>query len=88
MGLRIDVTNTAEFGNAVKLARKERSGLVQREAAFLVGVSPPFLNKLERGGPGVHLGKVLQVCQNLGIKIILELPDTNSTPIQRGMQNE
>lgn len=77
MGNKIEVINTADFGDAVKLARKS-CGLVQRETAFLVGVSPPFLNKLERGGFGIHLGKALQVCQSLGIKITFELPDTQN----------
>jgi transcriptional regulator with XRE-family HTH domain len=74
MSNKIEITDTTEFGNAVKLARKS-CGFIQRETAFLAGVSPPFLNKLERGGVGVHLGKVIQVCNKLGIKIILELPE-------------
>ena len=70
------ITNTAELGNTIKRARKA-SGLTQKEAAFLAGVSPPFLNKLEQGASAVHLGKVLQVCANLGIKINFELPEGN-----------
>lgn len=72
--MKIEITSVAEFGNVVKKARKS-CAIIQRETAFLAGVSPPFLNKLERGGVSVHLGKVIQVCQSLGIKIILELPE-------------
>uniref|UniRef100_UPI0039F6A356 helix-turn-helix domain-containing protein n=1 Tax=Sulfuriferula sp. GW6 TaxID=3345112 RepID=UPI0039F6A356 len=72
--MQIEIASTAEFGSVVKKVRKS-CGIIQRETAFLAGVSPPFLNKLERGGIAVHLGKVIQVCQSLGIKIILELPE-------------
>lgn len=69
-----EITSAAILSEVVRTVRKKQAGLRQREAAFLCGVSPPFLNKLENHSEGCRFGMVLSVCQQLGIKVLVELP--------------
>ena len=66
------VRTPEEFGAAVLQARKA-GALRQVEAAHLIGVSPPVLNKLENGKE-VWLSKAIDVCNALGIEIVLNIP--------------
>ena len=68
----IQITDPVEFGEAVKLARKKIAGLGQVESARLLGVSPPVMNKLEQGKE-VWLSKAIDICNGLGIEIILRV---------------
>lgn len=67
------VQTVAEFGQVVREARK-CGRLRQVEAAHLIGVSPPVLNKLEQGKE-VWLSKALEICNSLGIEVLLRIPD-------------
>lgn len=69
----VDISSIAELGKILRLVRKE-SGLTQRDAAALCNVSLPFLNGLEQGKPTAQVGKVLSVCNRLGIEVRLRLP--------------
>jgi len=60
--------STKELGNLIKQARKN-SQLTQHEAAALCGVSVPFFNGIENGKETAEIGKVLHVCQELGIQL-------------------
>lgn len=73
----ITVASIEDFGRAVREARKTRAALGQVEAARLIGVSHPVLNKLEQGKE-VWLSKALAVCQGLGIEVVLRLPEESS----------
>lgn len=70
----VTVGTPEDFGRAIREVRKELAQLRQVEAAHLVGVSPPVLNKLERGRE-VWLSKALMVCNALGVEIVLRIPD-------------
>jgi transcriptional regulator with XRE-family HTH domain len=75
----ITVHTLEEFGLAIRKVRKSLAGLRQIEAAHLIGISPPVLNKLEQGKE-VWLSKALEVCQALGIEIVLHLPESHEGP--------
>ncbi len=76
--MEIPVTDMASFGLAVREVRKNRAALGQVEAARLIGVSPPVLNKLEQGKE-IWLSKALEICAGLGIEVILRLPENGAS---------
>jgi transcriptional regulator with XRE-family HTH domain len=57
------------MGEVVRKARKS-AALRQVDAARMVGVSLPVLNKLEQGRE-VWLSKAFEICNALGIEVIL-----------------
>lgn len=59
------------FGQTVQDARKKLK-LRQRDVAFACGTGIRFIVDLEKGKETCQLGKVLRVCQMLGIRIILQ----------------
>ena len=65
------IKDSGHLGRAIRAQRKS-IGLTQLDAAGLCGVGERFLSELERGKPTVELGKVLQVLNRLGLRIILE----------------
>lgn len=67
------IETLSDFGEVVLRARKF-SVLRQVDAAHLIGVSPPVLNKLEQGKE-VWLSKALDICKGLGIDVVLRFPD-------------
>lgn len=65
------IKDTEALGSAIRHQRKSM-GLTQLNAAGLCGVGERFLSELERGKPTVELGKVLQVLNRLGLRIVLD----------------
>ena len=61
------VKNTHDIGRYINIARKNAK-LTQHDAAALCGVSVPFFNAIENGKNTAQIGKVLHVCQQLGIQ--------------------
>ena len=70
----IKASTIETFGQFVRDVRKRHTDLGQVDAARLIGVSPPVMNKLEQGKE-VWLSKALDICNGLGIEIILRFPD-------------
>jgi HTH-type transcriptional regulator/antitoxin HipB len=65
------IKDTKNLGEAIRHQRKS-IGLSQVNAAGLCGVGERFLSELERGKPTVELGKVLQVLNRLGLRVVLD----------------
>lgn len=63
-----------DIGAVVRATRKTQR-LRQDDAAGSIGVSENFLGKVERGSGSVHWGKLFQVLEGLGIRVILDIPD-------------
>lgn len=74
----IPVADMTSFGQVIREVRKNRAALGQVEAAHLIGVSPPVLNKLEQGKE-VWLSKALEICAGLGIEVVLRLPENGAS---------
>jgi len=55
---------------AIRNARKAH-GLTQAELAGLAGTGVRFVSELERGKPGVELGKLLDVLAVLGLRMLI-----------------
>lgn len=72
--MRIPVHSVRDVGVAVRVVRKS-SGVRQDDAAGSAGVSHVFLRDLEHGKHTIQFGRVLQVLNELGIRMELEIPD-------------
>lgn len=64
----MDIRNPIDISVAVKKRRKSLS-LTQAECATFCGVGLRFFSELENGKQSLHLGKVMQVLQMLGLKM-------------------
>lgn len=70
----VPILSPAEIGRAVREQRK-RQGLRQEDLAAIIGASHVFLRDVEHGKPTVQLGRVLRLLDELGIGLVLDLPD-------------
>lgn len=68
------ITNVADLGQVVRAVRKA-SGLRQDDLAGSAGVSHVYMRDLERGKATAQIGLALQVLAELGIDLVLDIPD-------------
>lgn len=61
-------SSMAELGRMIRKARKAQQ-LTLADTAGLCGVSMRFLSELENGRDSCSIGRVIQVCQTLGIDL-------------------
>lgn len=71
--MQVLLKNAADLGALVRQARKAQA-LRQDDAAGSLGVSENFLGKVERGAETVQWGKLFQVLEGLGVRLIVDLP--------------
>lgn len=69
----VRVTNPEAIGMVVRSTRKAQS-VRQADLAQVVGASHVLLRDIEYGKPTVNIGKVLEVLEELGIHIYLDVP--------------
>lgn len=72
--MRIPISNAASLGKVVRASRKAQK-IRQDDAAGSIGVSENFLGKVERGSESVQWGKLFQVLEGLGIRVMVDVPD-------------
>ena len=70
--MRIAVDSVQNVGVVIRAMRKV-SGIRQDDVS---GVSHVFLRDLEKGKETVQFGRVLKVLDELGIRMVLELPES------------
>mgnify|MGYP003558354898 FL=1 len=63
----MEIFKTEDISSIIKNRRKSLN-LTQAECATFCGVGVRFFSELENGKQSLHLGKVLQVLQTLGLK--------------------
>lgn len=63
------------LGEQIK-QRRLASNMTQEVAASLCGISKKTLIKIEKGGD-VYVSTLLQVCQAFGIRLNLQIPQSN-----------
>lgn len=73
--MKIAINNPAAIGKVVRATRKAQK-IRQDDAAGSIGVSENFLGKIERGGDSVQWGKLFQVLEGLGVKVMVDVPDS------------
>ena len=64
------VTDTKEFGTAIKTKRKER-GYTQSFLSEFSGMSISFISDLEHGKETIELGKAIKLANLLGMDLDL-----------------
>lgn len=85
--MQIPIDNPAAIGRIVRASRKAQN-IRQDDAAGSIGVSENFLGKVERGSDAVQWGKLFQVLEGLGVRVLVDLPDSvaaylDATPNRR-----
>jgi len=73
--MKIPIDNAAAIGKVVRASRKAQR-IRQDDAAGSIGVSENFLGKIERGSDSVQWGKLFQVLEGLGIRVMVDMPDS------------
>lgn len=73
--MKIPIDNAAAIGKVVRASRKAQK-IRQDDAAGSIGVSENFLGKIERGSESVQWGKLFQVLEGLGIRVIVDVPES------------
>ena len=73
--MKIPIENAAALGKVVRASRKAQK-IRQDDAAGSIGVSENFLGKIERGSNSVQWGKLFQVLEGLGVRVIVDVPDS------------
>ncbi|GJL84173.1 MAG: hypothetical protein DHS20C01_38070 [marine bacterium B5-7] len=76
--MKIPIDNAAAIGNVVRASRKAQK-IRQDDAAGSIGVSENFLGKIERGSESVQWGKLFQVLEGLGIRVMVDVPESVAT---------
>jgi transcriptional regulator with XRE-family HTH domain len=73
--MNIPIDNASAIGKVVRASRKAQK-IRQDDAAGSIGVSENFLGKIERGGETVQWGKLFQVLEGLGIRVMVDVPES------------
>ena len=76
--MKITIDNAAGIGKVVRASRKAQK-IRQDDAAGSIGVSENFLGKVERGGESVQWGKLFQVLEGLGVRVMVDVPESVAT---------
>ena len=64
----MQIKNVSELGKLIKDTRKSQ-GLTQADLAISANVGVRFIVDVENGKETAQIGKILQVCQMLGLEI-------------------
>lgn len=73
--MKIAIDSAAAIGKVVRASRKAQK-IRQDDAAGSIGVSENFLGKIERGSESVQWGKLFQVLDGLGIRVVVDVPES------------
>ena len=73
--MKIPIDNAAAIGKVVRASRKAQK-IRQDDVAGSIGVSENFLGKIERGSESVQWGKLFQVLEGLGIRVMVDVPES------------
>jgi transcriptional regulator with XRE-family HTH domain len=83
--MKLKVSSVADIGTISRAMRKSAKVRID-DLAATAGLSKQFVTDVELGKPGVHLGKVLQMLDELGIYVYVEAPDDCSSELERARQ--
>ena len=74
-----DGKSSLSNGLVAKRASRKAQKIRQDDAAGSIGVSENFLGKIERGSESVQWGKLFQVLEGLGIRVMVDVPESVAT---------
>lgn len=73
--MKHQITSVTELGTLIRATRKSVDMRLD-DLAATSNLSKQFVNDVELGKSGVQLGKVLQVLQELGVHMYIDVPDS------------
>ena len=73
--MKHQITSVTELGTLIRATRKSVDMRLD-DLAATSKLSKQFVNDVELGKDGVQLGKVLQVLQELGVHMYIDVPDS------------
>lgn len=79
------VVSVQDIGSLVRATRKG-ARIRLDDLAGTVKMSKQFVSDLELGKPGVQLGKVLQVLQEMGLYLYVDVPDSTAQQLERSKE--
>ena len=85
--MNIPITSASAIGEVVRASRKAQK-IRQDDAAGSIGVSENFLGKIERGGETVQWGKLFQVLEGLGIRVMVDVPESVAAHLPVAVRTE
>jgi hypothetical protein len=71
--MKIPITSTAELGLTIRATRRAY-GLRLDDVAGSTKVGPVFVGDVEHGKETVQMGRVFKLLDELGIRVILDIP--------------
>jgi len=80
--MQITLQNSPEIGSIIRAVRKSQR-IRQDDAAGSMGVSESFLGKVEKGSETVQWGKLFEVLDGLGIRVVLDIPDAAADKVSQ-----
>ena len=83
--MKLPIDTPAALGQIVRAARKAQK-IRQDDAAGSIGVSESFMGKVESGDDSVQWGKLFQVLEGLGVRVILDVPDEAADQLAAAQQ--
>lgn len=76
--MQVPIKSAAALGQVIRASRKAQK-MRQDDAAGSMGVSENFLGKVERGSQSVQWGKLFQVLEGLGVRVMVDVPENVAT---------
>lgn len=80
--MQVPIKTAAALGKVIRASRKAQK-IRQDDAAGSIGVSENFLGKVERGSESVQWGKLFQVLEGLGVRVIVDVPESVVTYLNK-----
>lgn len=82
--MRVPVANTHDLGLLIRAARK--AGKVRMDDLPMAG--PVFVRHVERGKETAQIGRVLRLLDELGIRLVADVPDNVEVVFNRMRQED
>ena len=80
--MQVPINSADALGKVIRANRKALK-IRQDDAAGSMGVSENFLGKVERGSESVQWGKLFQVLEGLGVRVMVDVPESVATYMNR-----
>lgn len=80
--MKVQITNMAEFGVALRAARRS-SQVRLDDLAALAGVSKQFVSDAEHGKPTLQMGLVFKLLEQIGVHLQVDLPEAAVQEMER-----
>lgn len=85
--MKLNIASMEEIGELARFTRKAQ-GLRQDDLGAMAGCSHKFVVDVEKGKPTIQAGLLLQLLEELGIEITLDLPSDVSERLREHLLSQ